>query len=350
MAITINPTEANIAFSPYTWKVSGGTAKTINAGAYFRTTLVLSQTCNLKFDLTGILTPLPQIEYRIDGFGPWLYADIAASVTLTFPSATSAYANHFLEVVVKSTTENQPRWTTQTTAVVLTGLEVDNTGSLLAPPKSPVNVLFYGDSITEGVRTISSVAVGDTNRNDAAQGWAYLLGKAFGAEFGLIGFGGTGVVKATGSGSVPNLQTSYNQLWNGEPRVFDPSPNLIVLNEGTNDTNAGANAAILETGMTNALNLLLAACPNAVIATMMPFNSNKGINWINAVAACNNPQRVVYIDTTGLFIQTESSDNLHPYAFANLNRIYPILFQQLYQLLYPGRGLSNRFYVPVSTP
>jgi hypothetical protein len=355
MPVTIAPTTTNINFSPYTWKVSGGTAKTINAGAYFKVNLIGSATCNLKFDMTGILTPVPQISYRFDSFGPWINTEISSSVSLTLPSELAPYyTNHFLHVKVKATTETQARWNTQATAVILTGIEIDTLGSLTQPLKSPLNVIFYGDSITEGVRTMSTTAPAkDTDRNDAGQCWSTMLGEAFGCEYGIVGFGGTGVVKATGSGSVPNLQTSYNQLWNGEPRVFDPSPNLIVINDGTNDTNSGGNAAILEAGMANVLNGMLTACPNAVIATMKPFNSNKGINWINGIAACSNPQRVVYIDTDGMFVTSDpanSSDNLHPYGYANVNRIFPSLFQQLYQLLYPGRGLSNRFYPPVSIP
>ena len=106
-------------------------------------------------------------------------------------------------------------------------------------------------------------------------GWAWQVGKEFAAEFGIVGFGGSGLT-VTGSGNVSVLSTSYALLMAGVPRAFMPAPDLIVLNEGTND---GSQAAALQ-------------------AAVSPLS----------------PSRITWIDTTGFFNTSYGADslNLHP--------------------------------------
>lgn len=326
----IAPDDTAIAYSPYTWNVTSTVAKTINPGAYFKT-LFSGNYCALAFDLTGINTPLPQIEYRVDGFGAWISAPVAATVELTIPTDTQNYQKHLLEVVVKSTTETQPRWNTQSTAVVLNNIALGVGETATRPETQADNVIFFGDSITEGVRTVNSTASSDTDRNDATQGWAFKLGQMLGVEFGIVGFGGTGIAKTSGSGSVPSLQVSYNQLWNGQARSFTPEPKLIVINHGTNDSGTIISAC------TNMLNLLLAACPTAKIAVIQPFNGSRASSWLGAIPACNNPARVQYIDTAGFMQSNTSSDGLHPYGWVNLAVLAPKIYPFLKNMLFPGK-------------
>lgn len=325
---TILPNNAGIAYSPYTWDVTSSRAKTINAGAYFKT-LFTGNYCALSFDLTGINTPVPQFSYRVDGFGPWINSPVVSTLELTIPADTVNYQKHFLEVVIKSTTETQPRWSTQSTAVLLTSIALGVGETVSAPDVYPDNAIFYGDSITEGVRTVNATATDDTDRNDAAQGWAFLLGKRLGLEFGIVGFGGTGVAKSSGSGSVPSMQTSYNLLWSGTSRSFSPEPKLIIINNGTNDSGTIISAC------QNMLNLLLAACPTAKIAVIQPFNGSRASSWLGAIPICNDPARVLYIDTAGFFPASTSSDNLHPYGWINYSSIAPKIYPFLRQMLNP---------------
>jgi len=62
----------------------------------------------------------------------------------------------------------------------------------------------------------------------------YYTDESLPIEIGIVAFGGSGFTH-NGSGAVPELITSYNQLWAGQPRVFDPPPDLVIYNEGTND-------------------------------------------------------------------------------------------------------------------
>lgn len=310
---------ANVLFSPYNWNIQASSAKTINAGAYFKT-VFSGTTCLLNFDMTGIASPVPQISYRVDRFGPWITVPIAAAVTITVPPDTSGYADkpgHLLEVIVKSMTETQPRWSTQATAVSLTGIILDAGKVLRTPTKLPLKAIFFGDSITEGVRTLNSTANGDTNRNDAGQCWSLEVGRILGAEVGNVGFGAAGFI-ATGSGSVPALPNSYNLLYAGVARSFSPEPDFIVLMEGTNDSGNVTSAA------TAVLNGLLAATSATKIIVLRPFkDATHAASLQAAIAACSAPARCNYVDTTGYFTTANSSDNLHPYGVENLVNIAP---------------------------
>jgi len=335
---------AKIVFSPYNWKAVSSYAKTINAGAYFRT-IFGGTTCTLTFDMAGINNPVPQISYRVDGFGAWYTVDLSASVVITVPAKTANYAakgGHFLEVIVKSTTETQPRWSTQTTAVVLTGLILDTDKTLTLPPSMPLRGLYYGDSITEGVRTVNATDTYDTGRNDAVQGWAFLTGQMLGAEFGVVGFGATGFVQ-TGTGGVPVLGSTYNYLWSGEVRSFTPAPDYIVLNEGTND------ASSVTANATAVLNALIAATPKTCkIIVLRPFNGNRAAELVTAIAATTDQTRIAYIDTTGYFTTANSADSLHPYGNENLFHIAPLIAAQIKALVAPQRGTRTLRSVSVT--
>jgi len=310
---------ANVLFSPYNWNIQASGAKTINAGAYFNT-IFSGTSCTLNFDMTGIASPVPQLSYRVDRFGPWITVPLAAAVTISVPSETSGYADkpgHLLEVLVKSMTETQARWSTQATAVSLTGIILDTGKVLRAPPALPRKAIFFGDSITEGVRTLNSTATGDTNRNDAGQCWSLEVGRILGAEVGNVGFGAAGFI-ATGSGSVPALPNSYNLLYAGVARSFSPEPDFIVLMEGTNDSGNVTSAA------TTVLNGLLAATSTTKIIVLRPFNGTTHAASLQAaIAACSAPSRCTYVDTAGFFVTANSSDNLHPYGVENIVNIAP---------------------------
>ena len=96
------------------------------------------------------------------------------------------------------------------------------------------DLLVYGDSITEGVLTLGGSQAADTDHNDASVVYSYALAALLGTEIGVVGFGATGLSRG-GSGGVPALGESWNQLWDGVPRSFSPRPDLILFNEGTND-------------------------------------------------------------------------------------------------------------------
>ncbi len=338
--VMLAPDSAAITYSPYTWNVQAGSAITVNPGAYFRT-LFSGATCALNFDVSGMVAPASQIWWRIDN-GAWTQASVAASVPCTIPAATAGNADvpyHLLEVVVKSATETQNRWNAgNSTRVVFTGLVLSAGGAALAPGAAPIRVLVFGDSITEGVRTLGESATNDTDRNDAMMGWAHRLGALLGAEIGVVGFGATGL-SVTGSGGVPPLGTSYALLYGGVARSFTPAPALVVFNIGTNDGATNTVAA-----MVSVLNSIITACPGVPIAVLRPFNGNQAANLQAAIAACGNPSACRWIDTTGFFDVSYGADGLalHPSGPNNLGRIAPLVAAALRPLLVGAGGLGFR--------
>ncbi len=341
---SIAPNNAAFLYSPLNWSVTGGSAVTINAGAYFKI-LFTGTTCVLNFNATNMCTPASEIWWRIDD-GPLTQANVASTVTLTIPAATLGNADvpyHLLEVMVKSTTETANRWNSvgsaSGTAVIFAGLTLDAGASVLAPLAAAKAILCYGDSITEGVRTLGESAANDTDRNDAWMGWAYRLGALLGAEVAVVGFGATGL-SVTGSGNVPVLGTSYSLLYAGQARPFTPPPDLIVINIGTNDGTTNTVAA-----MQGVLNGLISACPGKPIAVLRPFNGSQAANLQAAIAECSNPAVCHWIDTTGFFNTSYGADSLslHPSGPNNLGLVAPQVAAALRPLLDPAGAATMTF-------
>jgi hypothetical protein len=322
--VSVAPNDTHIVYSPYNWNVTAASAVTINAGAYF-SVLFSGASCTLNFDVSAMVTPQSQIWYKVDN-GPYTQATLSTStLAVTIPAASTGNTDipyHFLEVFVKSTTETGNRWNTgsNSTQVRFTGLTLAAGAAILATQKAPYNVIVYGDSITEGVRTLGESAANDTDRNDSGVCWSLQLAELLGAEVGVVGFGATALVANTGSGNVPTLPNSYNLLYQGVSRTFSPVPDLVVTNIGQND---GVTNTIAT--MTALLNSLLTACPTSKIAVMRPFSGNQAANLQAAIAACNSPFRVTYVDTTGFFNTAYGSDslNVHPAGPNNIGLIAP---------------------------
>ena len=155
---------------------------------------------------------------------------------------------------MKSTSETIPRWSPQSTAVIFTGLSLEPGGKVSAPGRKAFNILICtflapfpglwllglrvarltpwrgsdGDSITEGVRTLGWVGIAnDTDRNDAVRDYSYQLTLSLPAEIGIVGFGDNAFTHP-GSGGVPILSEAWDYLWEGQKRVFDPPPDLVI--------------------------------------------------------------------------------------------------------------------------
>lgn len=305
---------SNVLFSPYNWNVDANTAKTINGGAYFKTVFG-GTSCTLQFDTTGLATGFPKLEYRVDGTGPWTTVDLAASVPIAIPAETAAYASHLLEVNVRATTRTN-RWALGG-LVALIGIVLDSGKSLAKPGQSSRNMLVFGDSITEGLKSLSS-SEDTVNSSNGMQSYASIAGRMLGAEVGVVGFSGQGFTHQ-GDGPVPVFGSTYNFLYSGVARSFSPTPDYIVINQGTNDsTNDITSAAV------GVLNGLISATPATTkIIVLRPFNGNQAANLQAAIAACSAPARVTYVDTTGFFNSGNSGDGLHPYGWEHITHIAP---------------------------
>lgn len=314
---------ANFQYSPYNWNVTSVRAKTINPGAYMHALIqgTSIEGFTLRFDMTGLSTPIPQIKYRVDQ-GGWRQADLADMVVLRFTPSSNNWNTHYIEVIVKATNITGDRWTTQSTGVALTAIEVKGGTSIAsrALERRSQNVAVFGDSITEGVRTLGIAATLDTDENDSTIAWSYLLRDFLGAEVGVIGFGGQGLDN-TGVGNVPIFGSSWNFLWSGQARTWTPTPDAVVICQGTNDSTNTT------TTWTSILNAMLTALPNVPIIVIRPFEGDlvQAGYMVAGIAATTAPYRITYVDTAGWFATTDDTgdDDLHPPGYWHLTRIAP---------------------------
>ncbi|MGI4789090.1 MAG: GDSL-type esterase/lipase family protein [Janthinobacterium lividum] len=313
-ARTVPMNDPAILYSPYNWDVTSSHAKTINAGAYLK--VIFSGTsCRLTAETNGDAAPFSEFWARIDG-GPFQKYTLAAG-NPTFTVADGlADRSHLLEVVIKSTSETIDRWNSQATAVVFTGVVLDTGASVRLPVRKPYNILIYGDSITEGVRTAGYAGIpNDTDRNDAAQDYSWLLSQSLPAEVGVVGFGATGLTRG-GSGAVPALPQSYKFLWAGQPRSFLPVPDLVLYNEGTNDRSS------ITADFLTVIRGIQAAAPNCKQMLLLPFNGSRA-SELKATVAQAASRNVAFGDTTGFWNSADASDGLHPYDYAHIGFIAP---------------------------
>ena len=231
--VVISPNDPALFYSPYHWQISDAAATSMNTGSYIRV-LFTGNSVNLTFDTSMMVTPPSQLYYVVDN-GPMTPFIISPSISISVPVNLTHgdVPYHYLQVTVKSMTETASRWAAgvPSTRVVFTGLVLEAGASVAPTVNSDTNILIYGDSITEGVLTLGGSQHYDTDHNDATVVYSYRLAALLGTEIGVVGFGATGLSRG-GSGGVPALGETWNQLWDGVPRVFSPKPDIMCVRWG----------------------------------------------------------------------------------------------------------------------
>jgi hypothetical protein len=135
---------------------------------------------------------------------------------------------------------------------------------------------------------------------------------------------------------VPPLGDAWALLWEGVPRSFtDPRPDLVVLNEGTNDgcdtTSPGCVGTDITELMASVLRNLTSACPGVPVAVLQPFNGGQTAHLQAAVEATGSPD-VHFVSTAGFYNMPFGGD-LHPTGPNEKARIVPQIAAQLRPLL-----------------
>lgn len=333
--------DGTVYFSPYNWaNTSEGVRDSINAGAYFKTTFS-GEKCALAFNTYGETDPLTQVSVSVDGLAPKIYP-VRGSIPCA-PSSLVATSVHSLRVSLKSTSEGLTRWaTTPATRAELTGISIGDGQSFYVPKVYPRVLLFYGDSITEGVRTLGETQTYDTDRNDNAVEWSAQVAQRLNAEYGIVGFGGTGLT-VSGSGGVPSLPNAWSQIYPGQNRSFASCPDAMIENEGTND--GGAAASNVQAAETSFLTAFSTMCPSTKSIVMRPFN---GAQWsaLQASVASLPGRNISLLDTTGFMNTMMGVDSLglHPTANNAVNYLAPQVAASLSKIInaYPTQSYTFR--------
>jgi lysophospholipase L1-like esterase len=315
----IAPNDAAINYSPYNWYANGATeAVSWNFCGHFAT-LFTGSYCALRFDVSSLgATNPPVINWRIDSRA-WTRVPIAATVTLTVPSpsGTSSNTYHHLEVFVVSNDNSGNRFgATAASRLRFTGLTLASGAVVLQPVKFTQNVLIFGDSVVEGAQNITTdLSLPYTQQSDSSLGWAAFQREALGAEIGQVGWGSTGYT--VGAADVPNFQTHWNLLATGISRPLTPEPDMVVINHGIND-----GATDITVAARTVVNAMLAQWPRTRIILLNPIvqptdpqpRANPNTYLQAAAATCNDPARVTFLSTLGLYDYSKGSaaPGFHP--------------------------------------
>jgi hypothetical protein len=272
--VTVLANDSHIYYSPGNWDVTGVRAQTQYGGAYIKANFTgTSFTLNLNNTLitawgTGLSSEWPALRVSIDGL-PFPSTDqiiTNGSGAQTMALATGlASGSHHIEIYLARFGQANDRWTGPNDAICITSYTLDAGASILtATNVYSQAAIVYGDSITEGIRSLSTDAtyVG----TDSFDSWARLLCNSLGYEVGMCGFGGASW-DTTNANNVPGLYNSPG-LWNlqsaGVSRTFPSNLAWIFTNMGTNGGATAANIAAWILAVRTAV-------PQAKICFIYPF-------------------------------------------------------------------------------
>lgn len=319
MTVTIAPNDANLLYSPFNWDRTASRAQTVNSGASLKAALTgAPSSLTMRFDVSNVGDYLPQVAWRIDG-GPWQHAPIAATIPVAIPT-DDQWPVRTLEMVVKSTSGAGSRWSSPwPNGVKFTGLTASD-GTATAPVRRrPLTGIVFGDSITEGLRSLGVFGGDSVDDSSATVAWAWLLGEALGAEVGVCGFAGQGWT-TPGSGFVPPFPDTWRSLFDqaARPAVDPGPPDFIVLNHGTNDQTDPSAVA------TATITAILATYSTAKVVYLGTV-SGKWDAELAAVVAALGSQRVTFVPSSGWLSPGDFVDGTHPYGYSSITTIAPRL-------------------------
>lgn len=147
-------------------------------------------------------------------------------------------------------------------------------------------------------------------RTDGRRAYPSQTAELLGAEWRQVGFGRQGLLIG-GNGGVPPANDAFDWIYQGAPRD-DWQPDLVVINQGTNDGSASATA--FRSAYTTFMGTILAAYPSAKLAAMRPFNGAHAAEIKAEVDGrrAAGTTRVHYVDTTGWLVSADFTDGIHP--------------------------------------
>ncbi len=151
------------------------------------------------------------------------------------------------------------------------GNSVTFTGTLLPPPpKAPLTIDVIGDSISGGYGALWDGVYYQgyhPKDQDGTQTYAFLAGKAFGADVRVTQASGYGCVRGHNTDGY-NLQTMYPYLCVHRDQTvypFDTLADVVIINLGTNDSRYNVSNAEFQAGATNLMQLARQKNPGAKV-------------------------------------------------------------------------------------
>ncbi|MBQ7046050.1 MAG: hypothetical protein IJN65_06120 [Clostridia bacterium] len=187
------------------------------------------------------------------------------------------------------------------------------------PADRDVYIEFIGDSITAGYGSVKDkvdmqVTTGDApGIQDGTGTYAFLAAKRVNADIAVVARTGIGVVKGYEpvlNGQKQTMAEVYDyfpDLTLQNKFTYTRTPDIYVINLGTNDLGNGVTAAQLETGMKQLINKLLGNNPKAKIVLVGGMATSGVDNTINKIYSQLGGENA------GIYkLITKPSPNFHP--------------------------------------
>jgi hypothetical protein len=231
---------------------------TINEGSEFYFKVKNTTTVSVNFKVITA-QETPYFAYSIDGGA--MTRQLITNPTLP----TLSTDEHVIRIVCDGLTEHENKWNGEI-GFAFVNITV-GTGGIVTGilPKNRIG-LFYGDSITEGVRVLSGTEA-NSNGNSGSGAFPFPTCENLNAISYRVGFGGTGVTQG-GGGGVPKCLTVIDNMTSTRSAPY-LEPDFIVINHGTNDN--GASSETFKTEYNAILNRLSIKYPGVPIFAMIPF-------------------------------------------------------------------------------
>ena len=266
---------------------------TINQGSELYFKVKNTTSINVNF-IVNTAYKTPYFAYSIDG------ADMTRQLVTSPTLPTVSLDEHIIRVVVDGVTESEDKWIGER-GFAFKDITVDSTGTVIGVLPKNKKIMFFGDSITEGIRVLNMNA--DSDGNSATGAFPYIASTNLNAISYRVGFGGAGVTKG-GNGGVPPLINFIDNMTKNKLAPYY-EPDIVVVNIGTNDFDADTD--VFKSQYTAVINRLLIKYSGTPLFIMVPFN---GTRKSEITDITNNKKGVYMVDTTGWDIST--TDGLHP--------------------------------------
>jgi lysophospholipase L1-like esterase len=274
--------------------IGGLTVKaTINEGSELYFKVKNTTTINVNFVLNSVKAT-PFFAYSIDG------SPMTRQLITTPLLKTVTTDEHVIRIVIDGLTESEDKWVGEK-GVAFKDVTVDVGGVVTGIFPKNRQILFHGDSITEGVRVLNMNA--DSTGNSATGAFPYVASTNLNAISYRVGFGASGITKG-GSGGVPELIQVIDKMTNTREAPYI-QPDIVVMNMGTNDR--AETSAVFTTKLNSVLDRLSIKYSGTPIFVMVPFIQAFKTEIENAVSTRSN---MYIVETADWNITT--TDGLHP--------------------------------------
>ena len=173
---------------------------------------------------------------------------------------------------------------------VFGGIDAGN-GSTKGIVPTNKTIMYFGDSITEGVRAYGSESGTQTESDvdSACESYGFYASKYLNCSSVIVGYGSTGLAA---DGYFKKCIDALNYVTNGI-ETEDVSPDLIVINHGHNDTGTASEAWI--TAFNKVISRFMTKYPGVEVVALSPFN---GRHASDMETACEDLPHCYYVDTS----------------------------------------------------